>query len=201
VAQAMHPSWFDWITVVAIVLGPISALFAQRALDWMREKKKQRLGIYFTLMSTRATPLNPDHVRALNSIDTVFSRRSDKDVREAWKKLLDHVGTDINAPGWQQTTLDLRVDVYQAVGKAVGYEHTVDYIKKRLYQPTYHVDIELEQEQIRKGLAKALTDEGLRVIVTDPKPEPEPMLPRGGFEGVRGIPIPLPEDKGKKHGH
>jgi hypothetical protein len=188
--QATHPSWFEWITVAAIVLGPILALFAQRALDWIREKKKQRLHIYFTLMSTRATPLNVDHVRALNSIDTVFSRRSDKDVREAWTKLLAHVGTDINAPGWQETTLDLRVDLYQAVGKAVGYEHTVDYIKKRLYQPSHHVDIELEQEQIRKGLAKALTNEGLKVIVSESRPEaPKPALRPYG-DTARAIPIP-----------
>ena len=96
--QATHPTWFDWITVAGIILGPIFALFAQRALDWMREKKKQRLAIYFTLMSTRATPLHPDHVRALNSIDTVFSRRSDQDVRAAWTKLLAHVGTDASLP-------------------------------------------------------------------------------------------------------
>jgi hypothetical protein len=188
--QATHPTWFDWITVAALIIGPVLALFAQRALDWIREKKQQRLGIYFTLMSTRSTPLSADHVRALNSIDTVFSRRGDKDVREAWTKLLAHVGTDINLRGWQETTLDLRVDLYQAIGKAVGYQHTVDYIKKRIYQPTYHVDIETELTQIRKGLARVLTDEGLKVVVTEPERDPpKPVLqPYGGT--ARAIQVP-----------
>jgi hypothetical protein len=39
VVQQVHPSWFDWITVSAIIVGPVMALFAQRALDWFRGKK------------------------------------------------------------------------------------------------------------------------------------------------------------------
>jgi hypothetical protein len=66
------PTWFEWITVAAIVLGPILALLSQRLLDRVREKKDRRVRLFFTLMSTRATPLAPDHINALNSIDVVF---------------------------------------------------------------------------------------------------------------------------------
>jgi hypothetical protein len=71
--QQTHPSWFDWITVAAIVLGPVLALFAQRALDWLREKKKRRATLYMTVMSLRGAWLHTESLRALNSIDTVFS--------------------------------------------------------------------------------------------------------------------------------
>ena len=69
-------------------------------------------------------------------------------------------------------------------------KYGVDYIKKQIYQPTYHVDVELEQMQIRKGLAKALTDEGLKVVAVNPKPEPpkHDVRPYGGT--ARPIPIP-----------
>ena len=30
----------DWLTIAAIILGPILALFAQRALDTLRETQK-----------------------------------------------------------------------------------------------------------------------------------------------------------------
>jgi predicted phosphoadenosine phosphosulfate sulfurtransferase len=61
--------------------------------------------------------------------------------------------------------MDLRVDLYQLLGAAVGYDHTVDYIKNQIYQPQYHVGVELEPMQIRTPFAKAITDDGLKVIV------------------------------------
>jgi hypothetical protein len=84
----VHPSWFDWITVAALMLGPVFALFAQRLLDFLREKKNRRVNLYQTVMSLRAVWLNPDSVRALNSIDTIFDKPSDKPVREAWTAVI-----------------------------------------------------------------------------------------------------------------
>src|ERR1700675_3057784 len=92
-ANMDRPQWFDWLTVAAIVLGPFLALFAQRALDRIREKQNQRLLLYVTLMATRATFLAPEHVRALNSIDVVFDRKRDGYIKEAWQKVLGHVAT------------------------------------------------------------------------------------------------------------
>jgi hypothetical protein len=60
------------LTIVAIVVGPILALGAQRVLDRIREKKKRRMDIFLTLMTTRASPLAPNHIQALNSIDVIF---------------------------------------------------------------------------------------------------------------------------------
>jgi hypothetical protein len=61
------PTWFDWIAVAAIVVGPILALLTQRILDGLREKRRQRIGLYLTLMGTRAAFLAPEHIRALPS--------------------------------------------------------------------------------------------------------------------------------------
>jgi hypothetical protein len=171
VIQQVHPSWFDWITVAAIVVGPVLALFAQRALDWLREKKNRRVQLYWTAMSYRATWLHPDSLKALNSIDVIFDRSSDKPVREAWEKVIAHANTKrpeadpAGAAAWDARILDLRVDLYQLLGVAVGYEQTVDYIKTQMYYPRYHVDIEQEQNQIRKQFAKAITDDGLKVVL------------------------------------
>jgi hypothetical protein len=169
----VHPSWFDWITLAALMFGPVFALFAQRLLDFLREKKNRRVNLYLTVMSLRAAWLNPDSVRALNSIDTIFDKRSDKAVRDAWTAVITHVRTprpDWNtareqAQAWDDRLIDLRVDLYQLLGAAVGYDHTVDYIKTQFYQPQYHVDVELEQMQIRKQFAKAITDNGLKVVI------------------------------------
>lgn len=167
-----HPSWFDWITVAAIVLGPILALSAQRALDALREKRKQRLQLYFTAMSWRGFWLHQDSVRALNSIDTVFDKKKDKPVRDAWEAVVKHANTkrplDSDQPGqqaWDQKLFDSRVDLYQILGRNVGYEHSIDYIKHQTYIPQLYGDAELELMAIRKGFAKAITEQGLKVVV------------------------------------
>ena len=76
-----HPTWFDWLTVIALLAGPILALLTQRVLDRLRERDKQRKQLYFTLMSTRAQWLSAPHLQALNSIDIVF--RNKQNIRAA----------------------------------------------------------------------------------------------------------------------
>jgi hypothetical protein len=53
------PTWFDWLTVAAIVLGPILALLSQRLLDYLREKRQQRLRLFMTLISTARSTIGP----------------------------------------------------------------------------------------------------------------------------------------------
>jgi len=167
------PGWFEGLTIGAIVLGPVLALLAQRVLDRLRERKKQRVGLYFALMSTRAQQLAPVHVQALNSIDIVFNRRwKDKKIREAWRAWRAHADKDSKAAGWTERSSDLKVELYQAIGKAVGYTFDIDYLKRQAYLPVAHVDIEAELVQIRQTLAKILTTDGLRVIVGEQKREP-----------------------------
>lgn len=81
--------------------------------------------------------------------------------------MLAHISTDDGAPGWSEKLLDLRVDLYQAIGRAVGYDHTIDYIKNRIYSPVAYNDMEGELLLIRKGFAKAITEDGLKVVVKD----------------------------------
>lgn len=184
------PTWFDWITVAAIILGPILALLAQRALDWLREKKQRRVQIYTTLMALRSNPLHPDHVRALNSIDAIFDRRKDSTVREMWGRVLAHLATDVNTSGWQERLIDLRVDLYQAVGRAVGYDHTIEYIKNRIYNPSLYNDIDVETLLIRKGLAHSVTNNGLRVILVEPGQPSQPVQAPAQPEAPRAVAPP-----------
>jgi hypothetical protein len=175
VIQQVHPSWFDWITVAAIVLGPILALFAQRVLDWIREKKKQRVQVYLTAMAFRSLWLHIDSIRALNSIDTVFDKRRDKPVRDAWAAVIAQAYVprplDPDQAGqqaWDQRLLDLRMDLYQRLGTAVGYDHTLDYVKNHGYTPKHYGDVENELAAIRKGLGKVITNDGLKIVVNEP---------------------------------
>jgi hypothetical protein len=126
------------------------------------------------MMSLRATWLHPDSVKAFNSIDTIFDRRSDESVRDARAAVIAHANTKRHDPddeeesrAWNARMEDLRVEFYQVLGAAVGYDHSIDYIKTQVYNPQYFVEVEQEQTQIRKQFAKAITNDGLRVVLTD----------------------------------
>jgi hypothetical protein len=166
------PTWFDWLTVLAIVAGPCLALFIQRKLDIEREKKAQRQQLYLNLMSSRGTMLAADHVRALNSIEIVFSEKSDSKIRDAWRKLMALVLTDMKQPGWFDRYQDLKADLFREIGLTIGYDFSTDDLKRHVYAPSEHGDIQSDLSLIRKALAKALTEDGLRVRLAEP-PTPE----------------------------
>lgn len=77
-----------YLTIFAILSGPVIAVFITRLLDDLREKKARRLEVFKTLMRTRRTPIFPEHVGALNLIELEFSEN--KDVIARWKDLLKH---------------------------------------------------------------------------------------------------------------
>jgi uncharacterized protein DUF6680 len=123
-------------------------------------------------MATRATPLAPTHVNALNSIDSVFHRRRDRKVREAWEKALQHINVATDAanlpPGWIERLNDLKADLYQVMGKAIGYHYSLDYLKRQIYLPRHFTDADLANATIRLTLAKVLTPDGIKIVPGGP---------------------------------
>ena len=83
---------FEWITLLAVLLGPILAVWATRFLDDRRSTHEQRMSVFKTLMRTRRTPVMPEHVGALNLVEIEFQK--DHEVITAWRALLTHFGTE-----------------------------------------------------------------------------------------------------------
>jgi hypothetical protein len=52
--ESLNMTGKDWITVLAVVAGPILAVQAQKYVEAFRERKQRRLTLFRTLMSTRA---------------------------------------------------------------------------------------------------------------------------------------------------
>ncbi len=82
----------EYLTLAAILIGPIIAVWMTRYLDDRRERHHNRMDIFRTLMRTRRTPVFPEHVGALNLIEIEFAK--DKAVIAAWKALYQHLGTE-----------------------------------------------------------------------------------------------------------
>jgi uncharacterized protein DUF6680 len=165
----------EWITIAAIILGPILAVQAQKWIETARAKKNQRLLIFKRLMATRATTLSPVHVEALNMIDLDFAGRGKKNeqVRLRWKEYLDHLASldpdpdrqKAQLPAWSQKNQDLLADLLHDMGKAVGYNFDKVQIRRGIYSPMGHANLEFETQAIRKLTLEILA--GRRALPLD----------------------------------
>jgi hypothetical protein len=118
-------------------------------------------------MSTRATPLSPFHVEALNLIDIEFYSKPGRKYRkviEAWKAYYDHLG---NIPEndaaesvkdiWRSRRDDYLVELLYEMGKSLGYEFDKVHIRRAAYFPEGHGQEFDDQYAIRKGLRAFLS--------------------------------------------
>ena len=124
------------------------------------------------LMATRGSKLDLRHVEALNMIDLEFA--SDTQVTDSWKTYLDHL---INMPRYptiegktddekkhDKTVYDSQMstwgndrencfaDLLHTMGESLKYKFDKTHIKRSIYSPQGHADIENEQQFIRNGM-------------------------------------------------
>jgi hypothetical protein len=132
----------DVIMILAVVLAPFVALWAQWHLQLRKEAQSRRLWVFKTLMATRASSMDVNHVQALNMIDVEFesSSKMDTEVRHAWKTYLDHLytdqGTTPEATGvWNAKSSDFLAELLTKMRNALGYKFDFTYVKGRAYIP------------------------------------------------------------------
>jgi uncharacterized protein DUF6680 len=144
--------------VFATLLGPVLAVQAQKWIERVREKKQRQIGIFGTLMATRAAFLSPAHVEALNAVPIEFY--GNKKIVNSWKEYLDNLSKQgVPAEVWAQRRVDLFVDLLVEMAAFVGYNFTRVEISREVYWPTAHARIEADQQIIREGLAKLFRGE------------------------------------------
>lgn len=101
----------DWLTLLAIVAGPLLGAWFALSLEARREKRGRKLDIFRTLMRTRRTPMWPDHVGALNLVEIEFHDRPA--VMAAWKALFDHLGKPQPRHPQEEVTAQMADDEFQ----------------------------------------------------------------------------------------
>ena len=204
--------WIGLVTVLAVVAGPILALYIQSRLNIRREKRERRTQVFKTLMATRATRLSADHVIALNMIDVEFygNKPEDKAVIRAWNSYRYHLNTimppdlkldDPKIGEWFKEGDKLFLALLDKTAAAVGYDFEELLMKKGAYIPKAHRDIEDEQIMLRKGLLNLLAGNlHLKMAVLSlPQPDGEETkrqkkiqeLSIEYFEGKRPMPVTI----------
>ena len=150
-------------TILAIILGPIVALWLQRISERQRERRYRKLVVFKELMATRATRLSSRHVDALNSIEVEFSEGSkgSKRVLDAWRLYLDHLtgGGEMNDDQferWTEKGNDLLTDLLYEMSRALQYDFDKVALKKNVYSPKAHGELEQDQYLLRKYIVEMM---------------------------------------------
>lgn len=145
--------------IVATAASPLVAVQVSKWLEGRKEDRERRLYVFRTLMATRAQRVSTSHVHALNQIDLNFdgSLPEDAPVITAWKEYLDNLSAP---PPFTETLLAKREDLFVALlgsmGEALGYKFERLHIRKNVYLPNAHGELDEDQRLIRKSVIDVL---------------------------------------------
>lgn len=175
----------DWLTIAAVLLAPLVAIQIERYLEIIKERRRRKLNVFHALMATRGARLAPSHIEALNRIDIEFygiripiigryTSRIEKDVLEAWRVYLDHLCTPYQPSDlsrWADKGTDFFTTLLSKMATALDYQFDPVVLKKGVYSPLGHGEIEEDQQAIRKSLRNIFEGkQPLKVSVTPNDP-------------------------------
>jgi hypothetical protein len=132
-------------------------------------------------MATRGSKLSYRHVEALNAIQVEFlGGTKEKRVVDAWKIYLDHLNTPMPEPPtdlapWGLRAEELLTDLLYEMSQCLGYDFDKVTIKRNVYTPRGHGELELDQHVLRKALVDILIGrKALPIAITADSTSPSP---------------------------
>jgi hypothetical protein len=127
----------EWLTILAIMLGPVLAVATQLWMQRRKSKRDQKLWVFSTLMGLRASYyVNETAVQAFNLIDVVFYRSTD--IREKRKEFLAIVNASTERDMTSEEidkTKDLMSEMLAKMGRELGFDFDHTQIKDLAYYP------------------------------------------------------------------
>jgi len=174
----------DYAIVVATLMGPVLAVQAQKWIEWATDQRRRRYSIFNTLMVTRGTRLDFDHVRALNSIDLEFrptglswlnhkQKEKDHSAIETWRLYAQHLNkpcdfsNDAARIAWNVESDRLFIDLLMNMAIAVGVKVERERLQG-VYHPSGHFEREVAQLKVLSNAAMVFSGEkALKMAVVD----------------------------------
>jgi hypothetical protein len=152
------------ITIIAILAGPIAAVWYTRKLDREREKRDRKLSIFRALMGTRGVRLSGDHVNAMNLVMLEFYKESA--VLDAFRNYIGHLSRTPPEIGQDEAFWEEREDLFtnliKAMGASLGYDFDGRELGRLRYTPQGWVDEDNRQRKVQGLLIDML--EGRRPV-------------------------------------
>jgi len=162
----------DWLMIVTVLIAPLLAVQAQKRLDALGEKRREKLWVFRALMATRDARLSQEHVRALNSIDLVFGgqrifwwrwqSKKEKGVAKKWREYRDHFSqqpSETERLAWRRAGDEFFTDLLESLSKECQYDFDRVSLKRSIYSPVAFGQKEEELDTIRSGAARILRGE------------------------------------------
>ena len=151
----------DGLMILSVLLAPLIAVQVQKYLERYGEARGRRLYVFKTLVATRAATVSPDHVQALNMIDLEFHDSKYKKVTDAWNVYRDHLNhfpseDESQQARWQAEIVELLAMLLMQMGRSLGYQFDEVQVKRGIYSPVAHAQVENENRLIRSGMIALL---------------------------------------------
>ena len=152
----------DILNLIAIIVIPIAAVLIGQWLQDRSEKRKDKMQIFKTLMTSRIYGWTPESVNALNIIDIVFA--NDKNVRAAWKDLNDKY--HVSDPDQQHLKKieNAQYKLLEAIACSLGYKDKITW--ETIQNPYMPVGM-VNQIEVQKNMQRAYYSaiDGFNIIV------------------------------------
>ncbi len=155
--------------VIATFCGPAVAIQIQKWIERRRVRSDDKEAVFRTLMSTRATRLSEDHVKALNMIDIAYRgglpkkrTKTENDVVNRWAEYKGHLFVDQTrmSESQQQNWVTLANTLFASLLEAMAVERGYVFDKHALgtggYWPMAHGYTQMQQEHARYLLLEVL---------------------------------------------
>jgi hypothetical protein len=148
-----------WLTIIAIIVGPLLAFSVQQWRDQRRERRTRKVDIFRRLLLTLKVPMAPNHVDAINSIPLEFYAHPE--IMSAWRLYTSHLnnGAMLKAEPqrWGEKKFDLLVDLVGRVATALDYNHIdAATLRDNMYVPKGYQDVEDQWSQLRAAWLQVL---------------------------------------------
>jgi hypothetical protein len=158
----------DWITVTALIIGPVAAVMITLWYQNRSEKQAAKQRLFSVLMANRLpNPPTNDWVNGLNLVDVVF--QNDRAVVEKWHELYDAMNHPPAQINWQRTG-HLRIELLSEMAVALGYSRLSQTDIDRFYSPQAMGDEAAAQKELRDELVRVLKDtKSLQVVPKTPE--------------------------------
>ena len=113
----------DILNLAAIIIIPIFAVLIGQWLQDRSERRKDKMQIFKTLMTSRIYGWTTDGVHALNLIDVVFA--NDAPVRTAWSNLLEAYSSTEQSELMAKKRQNLMYKLLDAMAENLGYKNKI----------------------------------------------------------------------------
>jgi hypothetical protein len=137
------------INIAALILIPIVAVLIGQYLQTRAEKRKDKMEVFKTLMTTRYS-WTVESVRAMNIIEIVFA--DDDTVCNAWKKYYEKCCVQNPTDAQLQQIKTAKEKLLESMANSLGYKDKVTWETiQNPYVPDWMLNAMQQQQTIQNG--------------------------------------------------